>query len=259
MKISLITVCFNSAATLPSTFASVLAQEGAEIDYHVVDGASKDDTVALLREWEPKFAAKGIAFTWTSEPDKGLYDAINKGVARATGDVVGILNADDFFEDAHVLADVASAFDPQTRAIYGDIRFVRGESTETARYYSSRPWRRWMHNWGYMPAHPSIYVRREVFETYGGYKLGYEISADFEWMTRVLCGKKGGRPPVPAKYLPRCLVTMRLGGKSTGGLKAMLRLNRENVRANRENGDFCCLPMMLPKYAYKVLGYVFKR
>ena len=138
--------------------------------------------------------------------------------------------------------------------MYGDVRFVRGEGRETARYYSSKPWKAWMHYWGYMPAHPTMYVRREVFEKFGGYKLGYDISADFEWMVRILCKAK-----IRAKYLPRCMVTMRLGGKSTAGLKAMLKLNRENVRANRENGYFCCLPMMLPKYAYKILGYLFRK
>lgn len=256
MTISLVTVCYNSVATLPSTLASVLAQRDAKVDYHVVDGGSKDGTVELLSSWEPKFRAAGMAFTWTSERDHGMYDAINKGVVRAAGDVVGILNADDFLEDDHVLADISEAFADGSAAIYGDIRFVRGEARETVRYYSSRPWRPWMHNWGYMPAHPSVYVRREVFEKYGGYKLGYDISADFEWMTRILCGKKGALPPVRAKYVPRCMVTMRLGGKSTGGLKAMWKLNKENVRANRENGYFCCMPMMVPKYFYKIFGYV---
>lgn len=258
VKISVITACFNSAATLPTAFESVLRQTGVEIDYHVVDGGSKDDTVALLKAWEPKFREKGIAFTWTSEPDKGIYDAMNKGLFRATGTVLGILNADDWLEDDHVLADVAQTFEGEGGAdlqvVYGDIRFVRGESTETVRYYSSRPWRPWMHNWGYMPAHPSIYIRREAFVASGGYRTDYRISADFEWMTRLLC-----RQGLKAKYLPRCFVTMRLGGASTGGLRSLIRLNCENVRANRANGYFCCLPMMLPKYAYKVLGYVFRK
>ena len=203
-------------------------------------------------------AGHGADFRWISEKDQGMYDALNKGIKMATGDVIGILNSDDRFADEQVLADVARAFsrkgyedcDFNVSAIYGDIRFVRGNGTETVRYYSSKPWKRWMHSWGYMPAHPTVYVRREVFEKFGGYKLGYDISADFEWMVRILC--KAG---VRAKYLPRCMVTMRLGGKSTAGLKAMWRLNRENVRANRENGYFCCLPMMVPKYFYKVLGY----
>ena len=257
MKISVVTVCWNSVKTLPDAMASVLAQQGVEIDYHVVDGGSSDGTVELLKAWESKFRERAIAFTWTSERDGGIYDAMNKGLFRATGDVVGILNADDRFEDERVLADVAEAFAKDGRElqiIYGDIRFVRGEGNDTVRYYSSRPWRPWMHNWGYMPAHPSVYIRREAFVASGGYRTDYRISADFEWMTRVFC-----RERLRARYLPRCMVTMRLGGASTGGLRSMYRLNCENVRANRANGYFCCLAMMLPKYAYKILGCVFKR
>ncbi len=258
MKISLITVCWNSAATIRQTLESVRAQqlpEGVELEYLVVDGDSKrDDTVAILQDFAATVAAGSpLTFQYVSEPDKGMYDALNKGIARATGDVIGILNADDRFEDTSVIADIAQAFAdaPRLEAVYGDIRFVRGNSDETARYYSSRPWRPWMHRWGYMPAHPSVYVRRHVFDIFGGYKLGYSISADFEWMLRIFCI---GR--VRTKYLRRCMVTMRLGGKSTGSYKKMLVLNRENVRANRENGYFCCLPMMFPKYLYKVFGYL---
>ena len=271
-----------------------MRDEDLEIEYIVVDGGSTDGTVDIIRDFEKKVLrlksqiscltsdvsrprqSRGCSldFRWISERDRGMYDALNKGIAMATGDVVGILNADDRLEDERVLADVAEAFGKGPRssfltsgedtasplggahvdAVYGDVRFVRGESRETARYYSSKPWKPWMHYWGYMPAHPTMYVRREVFEKFGGYKLGYDISADFEWMVRILCKAK-----IRAKYLPRCMVTMRLGGKSTAGLKAMLKLNRENVRANRENGYFCCLPMMLPKYAYKILGYLFRK
>ncbi len=260
MKISLITVSRNSAATIRQTLESVRAQKlppGVTLEYLVVDGASAaDETVRIISDFAEEVSRENrpdFSFNWTSEPDKGMYDALNKGIARATGDIVGILNADDRFADDTVLAAVAQAFidHPAWEAVYGDIRFVRGNSDRTTRYYSSAPWRRWMHNWGYMPAHPSVYVRREIFERVGGYKLGYEIAADFEWMTRVFC-----RIGIRAHYLRRCMVTMRLGGKSTGSYKKMLLLNRENVRANRENGYFCCLPMMLPKYLYKVCGYL---
>ncbi len=230
-----------------------------ELEYLVVDGGStKDETVQIIQAFEKSLgdAAPGLSFKWLSEPDQGMYDALNKGVALSTGDVIGILNADDRLEDPHVIFEIAEQFgsDAALDAVYGDIRFVRGASHETTRYYSSAPWRPWMHSWGYMPAHPSVYVRREVFDRFGGYKLGYDISADFEWMIRVFCMAR-----IQAKYLPRCMVTMRLGGKSTGGLKKMYRLNVENVRANRENGFFCCLPMMLPKYLFKIWGYVFRR
>ncbi len=254
MKISLITVCWNSAATLRQTLESVRDQQlpaDIKLEYVVIDGESKrDNTVALIEAFAREVADASWSFKYISEPDRGMYDALNKGIALATGDVVGILNADDRFEDTAVLADVGRAFvdAPHLEAVYGDIRFVRGDSTQTTRYYSSRPWRPWMHRWGYMPAHPSVYVRRHVFDSFGNYKLGYHISADFEWMLRIFC-----RGRIRAQYLPRCMVTMRLGGKSTGSYKKMLVLNRENVRANRENGYFCCLPMMLPKYFYNFL------
>lgn len=248
---SLITVCFRSAGVIRTALESVLAQKGVDVDYIVVDGGSSDGTVEILKEYESKFAGR---MRWISERDEGMYDALNKGIKMAEGDVVGILNADDMLEDENTLAFVASSFDQGIDCVYGDIRFVRGESKKTTRYYSSKRWRPWMHNWGFMPAHPSVYVRREVFDRVGGYKLGYDISADFEWMVRLLC-----RSRVKSRYLPRSIVTMRLGGKSTAGLKAMLKLNRENVRANRENGYFCCLPMMLPKYFFKIWGYIFRR
>lgn len=251
MKVSLITVCFRSAGVIRGAIESVLAQKGVDVDYIVVDGGGNDGTVEILKEYESKFAGR---MRWISERDEGMYDALNKGIKMAVGDVVGILNADDILEDENTLAFIASSFEPEVDCVYGDIRFVRGESKKTTRYYSSKRWRPWMHNWGFMPAHPSVYVRREVFDRVGGYKLGYDISADFEWMVRLLCKAR-----VKTRYLPRSIVTMRLGGKSTAGLKAMLRLNRENVRANRENGYFCCLPMMLPKYFFKIWGYIFRR
>ena len=251
MKVSLITVCFRSAGVIRSAIESVLSQKGVDVDYIVVDGGSDDGTVEILKEYESKFAGR---MRWISERDEGMYDALNKGIKMAEGDVVGILNADDILEDENTLAFIASSFELGVDCVYGDIRFVRGESKKTTRYYSSKRWRPWMHNWGFMPAHPSVYVRRKVFDRVGGYKLGYDISADFEWMVRLLC-----RSRVKSRYLPRSIVTMRLGGKSTAGLKAMLKLNRENVRANRENGYFCCLPMMLPKYFFKIWGYVFRR
>lgn len=258
MKISVITVCYNAEKTIGETIASVLAQKDAEIEYIVVDGLSKDSTIDVVRriqvEWSGLSESSVVDFKVVSERDQGLYDALNKGIGMSTGDVVGLLNADDRFEDDFVLRDVSAAFGEAIDCIYGDIRFVRGDGFETVRYYSSQGWKRWMHNWGFMPAHPSVYVRRKVFDDYGMYKLGYEISADFEWMVRVIC--RGG---IKAKCLPRCMVTMRLGGKSTAGISAMLKLNRENVRANRENGYWCCMAMMVPKYFYKIWGYVFRR
>lgn len=258
MKISLITACWNGAATLRTAFESVERQRDATIEYIVVDGGSTDGTLPLLKDFAPRFAAAGIAFRWISEPDGGMYDAINKGIALASGDVVGILNADDILASPETLAHVADAFADGVDAVYADIRFIRdaapGETSvdgllalPTVRYYSAARWRPWMLQWGFMPPHPSFYARRELFGSLGAYKLGYSISADYELLIRFL--RKAG---LSVRYMRECLVVMRLGGKSTRGWRSTLTLNCENVRANRENGFFCCFPMMLPKYLFKV-------
>ena len=256
MKISLITACYNSAKTIATAMESVLAQKGVEVEYIVVDGGSADGTVAIVEEFSRKERKDGFEFKWISEKDRGMYDAINKGIAMATGDVVGILNADDMLEGEDTLAHVAGGFNRIERVdcVYADVRFVKDDLKTTVRYYGASHWRPWMHNWGYMPPHPSVYIRREVFERLGGYKLGYQISADFELMVSFLC-----RNRIRAAYLPESVVKMRMGGKSTKNWKANVLLNVENVRANRENGYFSCFAMMLPKYLFKIWGFVFKR
>ncbi len=255
MRVSVITVSYNARATIVSAMTSVLAQKGVKVDYIVVDGGSTDGTADVIRAMAERHAASGssdISFTWISEPDEGMYDALNKGIARAKGDIVGILNADDIFEDDNTLSAIAAAFPADAEALYADVRFAR--DGETTRYYSAKRWRPWMHTYGFMPPHPSVYIRRDTFARLGPYRLGYHISADFELMVRYFC-----RARIKTVYLPRCVVRMLPGGRSTAGLKAMLILNRENVRANRENGYFSCLALMLPKYFYKILGCVFKK
>jgi hypothetical protein len=182
-----------------------------------------------------------------------MYDALNKGIRRATGDIIGILNADDVFETSHSLHDIVQAFQRDVDAVYADVRFVKDDLQTTVRYYGAKHWRPWMHAWGYMPPHPSVYIRREFFGQFGAYRLGYRISADFELMVRYLC-----RHRLRAAYLPQCVVKMRMGGKSTKNWRANVLLNRENVRANRENGYFSVFLMMLPKYLFKIWGFIFK-
>ena len=247
MRISVITACFNSEKTIRTAIESVLAQKDAEVEYIVIDGASTDHTLDIVREYSDRLK-------YISEPDQGMYDAINKGIAMATGDVVGILNADDLFESPDTLSHIASMFTSGIDCVYADIRFVKDDLTTTVRYYSANHWRPWMHNWGYMPPHPSVYIRREVFSRLGGYKLGYRISADFELMVRYLC-----RNRIKSAYLPESVVKMRMGGASTRNWRANVLLNVENVRANRDNGYFSCFAMMLPKYAFKIWGFVFRR
>lgn len=268
MKVTLITACFNSAVTLPTAIDSVLSQKGVDVEYIVVDGGSKDGSVEILKDYEKKLfnlsTIQPFNFLWLSEKDNGMYDAINKGIRMATGDIVGILNADDMFESEDTLAHVVGAFrtggvesggvGERVDCVYADIRFVKDDLQTTSRYYSAKHWKPWMLQWGKMPPHPSVYIRRSLFGQYGLYKLGYDIAADYELLIRYLRMAK-----LNTRYLNECLVKMRMGGKSTRGWRSNLKLNQEIVRGNRENGYFCCLPMLFPKYFFKVFEFILPR
>ena len=230
----------------------MLAQTHTDIDYRVVDGGSSDGTLDVIRAYEPRFNGR---MRWTSARDNGLYDAINKGIGQAEGEVVGILNADDFFADSQVLARVAAAFgthEPAPDAITGDICFVRPEALEhVVRYYSARYFRPWMLRWGFMPPHPSFYCRREHFERLGLYRTDFAIGADYELLIRFLWHAR-----LRTCYLPGTLVVMRTGGKSTHSWKSTLTLNRDIVRSCRVNGIYTHLLLLLPKYLFKVFELV---
>ena len=226
MKFSLITVTYNSDKTLIYTIKSVLSQTYPNIEYIIVDGASKDNTVSIIKEYEPKFNGR---MKWISERDKGLYDAMNKGIRMATGDVVGILNSDDLFMDDKVLADIAAAFDGQTDAMFGNLYFVNQEDVnQIVRVWKGSPYKSFKSGWH--PAHPTFYVRREVYEKYGGFDTTFDVSADFELMLRFI--EKHG---IRTKYLDRYMVRMRMGGESTGSIKNIIRGNKNIFRAFRKN------------------------
>lgn len=251
MKVSIITVAFNSAATIAHCMQSVLDQSYSNIEYIVVDGLSKDNTLKIVREFEPLFAGK---MRWISENDNGIYDAMNKGLHMATGDVVGILNSDDFFTDNDVIEKVAQAFtDDKIDAVYGDVHFVRETNlSRCVRYYSSAGFRPWWLRFGIMPAHPSFYARKEVFQKAGLYKTDYKIGGDFEMMVRLF-----KRFDIKTKYLPMVFVTMRMGGASTKNVGSRLTLLREDTRACRENGVYTHPLLICLKYFYKVLEFRF--
>lgn len=251
MKVSIITVAFNSAATIAHCMQSVLDQSYSNIEYIVVDGLSKDNTLNIVREFEPLFAGK---MRWISENDNGIYDAMNKGLHMATGDVVGILNSDDFFTDNDVIEKVAQAFtDDKIDAVYGDVHFVRETNlSRCVRYYSSAGFRPWWLRFGIMPAHPSFYARKEVFQKAGLYKTDYKIGGDFEMMVRLF-----KRFDIKTKYLPMVFVTMRMGGASTKNVGSRLTLLREDTRACRENGVYTHPLLICLKYFYKILEFRF--
>ena len=232
MKISVVTAAFNSGATLRDTMESVLRQTWTDFEYIVVDGLSKDDTMEIVREYEPRFGGR---LRWISEPDKGIYDAMNKGFAMATGDVVGILNSDDFFSSDDILGKVAAAMaDESIDAVYGDIHYVNGDNlSKCVRYYSSREFRRWQMRLGFIPAHPSFYCRRAIYEKYGTFNASYRLSADFELLLRLIFIHR-----IRIHYLPLDFVTMRTGGATTSGFESYKKGIQEHLRAYRDN-DVC--------------------
>jgi glycosyltransferase involved in cell wall biosynthesis len=262
VKVTVITVCFNGAAVIRTALESVLRQSWRDLEYLVVDGGSTDGTVSIIEEFVPKFGGR---LRWMSEPDRGMYDALNKGIGMASGEFVGILNADDALSDDRVVERVAEALrrEPETEALYGDVRFVEnraGQSLDelrgghTLRAYSAKRWRPWMLQWGYMPPHPSVYIRRSCFTRLGGYALDYRIAADYALLIRFL-----RRAKLRLLYVPQCFVDMRVGGVSTKNWRSNLLLNQEIVRGNREAGYYCCLPMLVPKYAFKVWEFFGKK
>jgi len=248
MKITIVTTTYNSADTVRHTFESVLAQTHKDIEYWVIDGGSEDDTLGLIKEYEPLFDGR---MKWISEPDNGLYDALNKGISRATGDVVGILNSDDFYTSPTVLEQVAAGFSDDVDAVYGDIHFVRpSDLDKCVRYYSSKLFRPWALRFGFMPAHPSFYVCREVYERCGGYALDYKLAADYDMMVRLFYKEK-----ISYRYLSVDMVTMRTGGMSTKNVRNRLLLTKEDVKACRRYGLYSNFLMCSCKYAVKLFEF----
>lgn len=252
MRISIITVAYNSDKTLRDTINSVLAQTYEDIEYIVVDGLSKDKTVDIIREYEPQFAGR---MKWISEKDSGLYDAMNKGIRMATGDVVGILNSDDFFTSNDVIEKVVAGFTKDTDAVYGDIHFVNPDNLQRCvRYYSSKIFKRSLMKMGFIPAHPSFYCRKECFEKFGYYKTDYKIAADFDLLLRFIYVHQ-----IRIKYLPVDMVTMRLGGASTDGWKSRLVMMNEHLRSFKENGVKTNRFWLSLRYFYKITEYIRKK
>ena len=230
MKISLITATFNSAETLRDTMQSVPNQTFKDIDYIIVDGNSKDGTLDIVKEFEPLFEGR---LRWVSEPDKGIYDAMNKGVKMAQGDVVGILNSDDFFASDHVLQTVADAFagNPALDGVYADVRYVNWQDTsKTVRIFSGKDFKREKLCWGKMPPHPSFYVKRSCYNRFGLYSLDYPICSDYDMFVKMIWVGN-----INTLYINDVFVNMRSGGTSSNGVKVHRKIMRERMRCVREH------------------------
>ncbi|MCF7996747.1 MAG: glycosyltransferase [Chromatiaceae bacterium] len=227
MKISVVTVTFNCQETVADCLASVARQRHVDREHVVIDGASTDGTGEILEARREQLAVL------VSEPDRGTYDALNKGLARTSGEAVGLLHADDVYADAKVLSRVAVAFaDPTVEAVYGDLVYVAREDTERViRYWRAGEYRSQRLRRGWMPPHPTLYLRRSVYERFGLFDTRYRIAADYDLMLRVLSGLTGR-----VVYIPEVLVRMRVGGASNRSLRHIARKSWEDYRALRGNG-----------------------
>lgn len=227
MKISVITACRNSEDTIGEALESVFAQTHRDVEYIVVDGGSKDGTVEILRRYAERIQHL------TSEPDRGVYDAMNKGLALATGDVVGFLNSDDIYVHSGILARVAAVMaDPAIDGCYADLFYVKhDDGTRAVRRWVSRPYAPGLFRRGWMPPHPTFFVRRACYEKFGGFDTQLSISADFELAMRFLHVHG-----VRTRYVPETWVRMRMGGLSNSDWRTVLRTNIQTYRACRKHG-----------------------
>ncbi|MES2632447.1 MAG: glycosyltransferase family 2 protein [Pseudomonadota bacterium] len=227
LQISIITAVLNRSETLAEALRSVRDQTWGNIEHIVVDGGSTDGTLAVVEQYKA-----GIS-QFVSSPDNGPYDALNKGIALATGDIVGFMHADDSYGSTNSLQQVARAFeDPAVGAVYGDLVYVgKKDPSRIVRYWQGGPYQRERLTQGWMPPHPTLYVRRELYTRYGAFDTRFRIAADYDHMLRLLW-----RGRVNAAYIPEVLVRMRMGGLSNGSLPNMFRKSREDYRAMRENG-----------------------
>jgi glycosyltransferase involved in cell wall biosynthesis len=246
-RVSVITACFNSVRTISDTVNSVLSQTYPNIEYIIVDGSSTDGTIELINSY-----GTGISKI-ISEQDLGIYDAINKGIRNSTGDIVGILNSDDFFYDNFVVEKIAGAFTvSDIDAVFGDVRFVAPNNiTRIVRHYSSKYFKTRKFRFGFMPAHPSFYVKRELFEKLGYYRVDYKIAADFELAVRFLYINK-----IRYKYLEMPFIIMRTGGVSNKSILSIITLNKEIARACRENGIKTNYFNIYSKYLIKMFEFI---
>lgn len=247
MKVSIVTVCLNSAETIENTINSVLSQDYREIEYIIVDGGSKDNTLDVINKY------KNNIDQVVSEPDNGIYDAMNKGLRLATGEIVGFLNSGDFYVSETVIGQIVKSIQANnTDCCYGDLEYVAEKNLgETVRRWESPPYQEGLFEKGWHPPHPTFFAKKTVFDKYGGFDLNYDIGADYELMLRFL--KKYG---VKSCYIPNVLVRMRTGGKSNKNLLQIIKANIECYRAWKRN-DLKISPfIILKKPASKLIQYM---
>jgi glycosyltransferase involved in cell wall biosynthesis len=249
LKISVITVSYNAEKYLESTIESVLAQNHPDVEYIIIDGNSSDNTVNIIRRYESKISK------WISEPDKGMFDALNKGISMASGEIIGMLHADDFYPDNNVLAEVARTFEQTGKdVVYGDLEYVdQTDTNKIFRKWIGKPYERNLFKMGWMPAHTTFYFKRNLIQRFGLYDLFFKTASDYEFMLRYMY-----RNNAAAEYLPKMLVKMRIGGMSNVSFKNRLAANRNDRLAMEANGIPFPFLVSLLKPLSKLHQYIFK-
>jgi glycosyltransferase involved in cell wall biosynthesis len=249
MKVTIITAAYNAAKTIDETLNSVARQSHPNVEHIIVNGASTDGTLSIIEQYRDKLAAV------VSGPDHGVYDAMNKGLALASGEVVGFLNADDVYASNDVLSRVVSIMEREgLDALFGDVEFFSPKDpTRTVRRYRSARFSPDQIALGWMPAHPALFLRRRVYERYGHFRTDYRIAGDFEYCARIFHSKT-----LVYRSLPETLVRMRTGGISTSGWRNTVLLNREVLRACRENGIDTNILKIFSKYPAKLMEFLVK-
>ena len=245
MKISIITVVWNNKNSIKNAIDSVLNQTYKNIEYIIIDGVSTDGTIEIVRSYGDKVSK------FLSEPDSGLYDAMNKGIFLATGDVVGILNSDDFYIDDQVIQRVVKEFEVKdVDSVYADLEFVKPVNLDkTVRYYDSSKFNPSKFAYGWMPAHPTFFVKKDIYKKYGVFRADLKIAADFDILARFLFTHK-----ISYSYMQEVLVKMRLGGVSTSFNNIWI-INIEQLQVCRDNHINTNIFKILLKYPIKILGY----
>ncbi len=226
MTISIITATFNAEKTIEAAIQSVLEQTYSSIEYIIIDGNSKDKTLEIVKKYDSQIS-KII-----SEPDKGIYDALNKGIKHATGDIIGFLHADDLLDHKDTIREIAETFSKEEcDAVYGDLEYVQSQNPEKIiRYWKSCSYSPSLLKKGWMPAHPTLFIRKAVYNQIGLFNIDYKISADYEFILRLFSQNK-----YKASYLPQVITRMRIGGESNKSIKNIIRKSKEDLNALKQN------------------------
>lgn len=248
LKVSIITVCYNSSKTIRDTINSMVNQTYTNIEYIIVDGSSTDGTIDIVKTF-----GSGIA-KFISEPDNGIYDAMNKGIKLATGDIIGILNSDDIYADAYVISDVIKQFNenPTLDVLYGNLIYVKKNDTnKKVRYWKSKPYFKNFFEYGNVPPHPTLYVRKHVYKKVGMFDIRYKLTADYEFMLRLF-----KKYDFEAKYINRVMVKMRLGGATNKNFKNIVDGNKEILNSWKNNGLYAPLTLMPRRIIKRLIQFV---